>query len=256
MAERTGERTRILEYPFEYFDVQIQFAKKWTHITGDDLSKVLLEKTALYRRIIGKKAGEALDVNWVLVCQNITAEPHRASAIIYNYYSRLPESRYTVHPHEFNSFEFDYYPERSTVKVHYNPTIRGERSNLGREFLQDRVADLKRMFEHIHQMHPDAARVIGGSWLYNLDAYKRIFPPTYTQNMVQLVPPQLSLTGNSVWGQFVDSQGAGKRDICQKFLLKVEEAITTEDLVNAFPYPTWQPTDDIQNFYTHLGIES
>jgi hypothetical protein len=36
------------------------------------------------------------------------------------------------------------------------------------------------MFAHIRQHVPQATAVRGNSWLYNLEAYRRLYPPAYT----------------------------------------------------------------------------
>jgi hypothetical protein len=36
------------------------------------------------------------------------------------------------------------------------------------------------MFAHIAEHEPQATTVCGASWLYNCEAYRRLFPPSYT----------------------------------------------------------------------------
>lgn len=264
MVEHSKERyPRFLEFPLEYFDVQVQFAKKWSELTDEPLSEALLRSTALYRRVVDKWAGKdrPLSLDWVDLCQKIEGNPQMATYLVYALYTRLPSSRYLPPDYpendmkHFGSFSFDYHPDERRVKVHFINLIRGARSGLGLEHLKTRREDLKKMFTFIHDNHEDAREVVGGSWLYNLDAYNRIFSPTYTKEMYRLYPPKLGYVGNAVWGQFVDSMGGPNRKLCEEFFSNVEKAETVGDLIDAFPYPTLQPHDNIQNFYEFLGIE-
>ena len=54
-----------------------------------------------------------------------------------------------------------------------------------------RKSELLEMFRHIQANHPDVETVRGGSWLYNIPAYLRLFPPNYvkTANQWAMKPP-------------------------------------------------------------------
>lgn len=92
------------------------------------------------------------------------------------------------------------------------------KSPLSEERQQARLYDLKLMFESISKHHPDAKVVHGGSWLYNLKSYQRLFPEIFTTNMkVEEIPfPKTS----GIWGQFLNSEGE-VITLAQLFALKV-----------------------------------
>ena len=115
------------------------------------------------------------------------------------------------------------------------------------------------MFEYIHETYPEAEEVVGGSWLYNLPAYRDSYPKGFTEKMYRLVPPgidfmsentipNLSFRGDSVWGQFVDRRGHVRQNDYDLFVKKVESAQNVKQLVDAFPNQTLQPKAPIEVF--------
>lgn len=264
--ERRGNND--LEYPYEYFDAQVQFAKKWSELMGVSFAEALRTKTAIDRRLTEGERNVVLPE----LMKGVESNPEAASKLIYDRYLSQPQSKYkppTNHLEDgvhFGFFAFDYYPQnirndgKNTVKVHFINSSRGEKSGLAADFLPQRKADLKRMFDFIKERHPEAQEVIGGSWLYNLPAYRDSFPPEFTQNMKRLVPlelgfqfpnavPDMALTGNSVWGQFVDRRGWVRGDSYSRFINNVNVAKTPKELVDAFPERTFQPKAPIALFH-------
>lgn len=281
-AEYTVPKERSLQYPYEYFHSQVSFAVAWAHLSGESLEQTLLEKTALYVKLTDAKlkTPDDLDPRWqefVSIIQNEDSADTITSSYFFLYQNQ-PQSEYQdpISPENdgkhFGFFGFDYYPHnamnegKNTIKVHFfNPVPRGDKSGLHAEFSADRQKDLKRMFEFIKQQHPEAEEVVGGSWLYNLPSYRLSFPTAFTENMYRLVPPgfdymafpsrgNLTFSGDSVWGQFLNRNGGVRAETYATFLENVHSAETIEDLLNAFPNFTWQPRAPIDVFYKEFQI--
>jgi len=68
------------------------------------------------------------------------------------------------------------------------------------------------MTRRIAERHPGAQVIAGKSWLYNIEAYRRLFPPGYSA-IRTLAPGPLHLTGTSSWGQMIDSREAIRPDV-------------------------------------------
>jgi hypothetical protein len=75
--------------------------------------------------------------------------------------------------------------------------------------LLERRAELRALTTDLRQRHPDARQVRGRSWLYNLDAYKRLFPAEYVAS-IRRPTSAVNLTGSSTWGQVLDYRGRVK----------------------------------------------
>jgi hypothetical protein len=70
-------------------------------------------------------------------------------------------------------------PHADTVRLHFrNPTANGP-APLSAAQSQQRRAELAALFAHAKATAPESAVVRGVSWLYNLNAYRRLFPPAY-----------------------------------------------------------------------------
>ncbi len=85
------------------------------------------------------------------------------------------------------------------------------RTKIGR-----RQQDLAALVGFIDAHHPAAERIVGMSWLYHLDAYRRLFPPEYGASAVPLARARLS--GMSSWGQFLTHDEAIKPALRDAFL--------------------------------------
>ena len=118
------------------------------------------------------------------------------------------------------------------ARLHFRPADPLGRP-LSRERAEIRRAELGEMFRHLRDEHPALHTVVGGSWLYNIDAYRRLFPPEYLAT---------AKTGDAEyqflaqWGQFLDCHGHLKAPVAQAFLYRLARATTDEDLPRCFPY--------------------
>ena len=70
--------------------------------------------------------------------------------------------------------------------------------------MDDRIGELTKMFTVIKQQHPDIKKVQGGSWLYNYENYRNLFPSEFTNEMQAREKPQTQYM--VIWGQFINSE--------------------------------------------------
>lgn len=102
------------------------------------------------------------------------------------------------------------------------------------------------MFGAIRAGYPGAREVRGSSWLYNISAYRRLFPEAYGASTFE--PAQARLNGTSSWGQVLDHKGGVKPDLSQAVL----ENIRTIDVASpwrAFPLRVLGAEASIEHFY-------
>ena len=85
--------------------------------------------------------------------------------------------------------------------------------------------------------HPDAAWLRGRSWLYSIEAYRRIFPDVF---IAGLEPREPDLQFLACWGQLLDGAWRTRTDVASVLLHGVELASTTDELEAAFPYAMQQ----------------
>ncbi len=68
--------------------------------------------------------------------------------------------------------------DRDVIKIHFKNRDTSAAGSLSKERQQVRLYELKLMFASISKYQPEAKVVHGGSWLYNLESYQRLFPET------------------------------------------------------------------------------
>jgi hypothetical protein len=133
------------------------------------------------------------------------------------------------------------------VRIHFsNRDSADGRGPLARAKADRRISELREMFGHIHARHPDAKTVRGGSWLYNLEAYRRLFPPEYAASTFE--PEQVRLDGTSSWGQLLDFRGLVKPAVRQALL----DNVASVDIAapwTAFPMRALGAEGEIERFY-------
>ena len=91
----------------------------------------------------------------------------------------------------------------------------------------------------------------GGSWLYNIDAYRRLFPPEY---LATAKPVGYELEFWALWSQFL--RGGFRPDIeaITRFKTAIAIADSLEECERCFTYEVLRPECDIQHFYRHFKI--
>lgn len=275
-AERESSEETLpseeLAFPYLYFQVQVAFALRMAKVKEISLSEAFESWTGLKARLVEDKNDVSQVHEWEQLLTELVSmsEPQMVDRV-FELFKTRPKSKYTPPEYpendgkHFGHFSFDYYHEKKTIKVHYIVRDRRKGSGLKLKDLELRRAELKEMFVYIQNKYPDAEEVIGGSWIYNLEGYRRIYPPEYTKNMRRLVPfdypeegpyfaPTMTFTGNSVWGQFVDNEGKADLDRVLQFNKHLKDAADYLELVDSFPMMTLQPRCHISEFYSFLGI--
>jgi len=114
-----------------------------------------------------------------------------------------------------------------------------------------RTAELRALFAHVRQHKSDVTRVRGVSWLYNLDAYRRLFPPEYGA-AVKLPAFPLHLNGSSTWGQVLDWRQTVKPSVREALLSRLGE-MTVEAPWKVFPLPALVASCHVDRFYEWFG---
>lgn len=107
------------------------------------------------------------------------------------------------------------------------------------------------MFAHIRQHEPQATTVRGNSWLYNLHAYRRLFPPAYTAVLPESEEGEYQFLAR--WGQLFDRAWDARQPEGERFLQALEQLTSLDDLRHCFPYQIRQPRAAIAHFYAFYG---
>lgn len=232
--------------PPEHFALQLAFARRVAAVTAMPLADALLQYTICYsatglRRASGPNP-EAPEWQAFLAGFADAADPVAFTYAVYLANIR-PQAERT------SCFSYRYEEETRTVQMQF--ANKDPLGSLKRERIAARHAELQAMMTEIAQEHPDAERVVGHSWLYNLEAYRRLFPPAFVATPV---PGPGEYDVLSSWGPFLDYRGQLKQDMATAFLDRIAAATTLDELLDAFPYRILSVKCGIEAFYTHYGV--
>jgi len=110
------------------------------------------------------------------------------------------------------------------------------------------------MFTYVKHTHAEAHAVRGGSWLYHLEAYRRLFPPVYGESRI-VQEGTAHFQGTSSWGQFLDHREGVKPALCAQFLANLTK-LDMHRLWEVFPLPTYSAQAPIQAFYDLYHVDA
>jgi hypothetical protein len=237
-------RDRVI-YTKAFFDLQLQFAHKVTALSGLPLARVLLEYTNLYIRFGLGHGFDPAHPTW----QEYLAGLQDAKDIrewTYSFYARRPDAM--AAPAVVATVGCFSYSRLSgeRIRLHFQNAETDGHAPLGIERVGQRVAELAALFEHVQRTVRQPPRVIGVSWLYNLDAYRRLFPISYlatarvAARRFQHMP---------LWGQFLDRHGAIKESMAQQFRERLEHQSSLDHLDQCFPFQALSVDASAQDFY-------
>ena len=237
-------------YAKPFFDLQLRFAEKVTAVSGLPLSRVLLEYTNLYVRFGLGRAFDPEHPAWRAYLAGV-ARGDDLRAWTYAFYLTKPGPMMT--PPVKASFGCFAYArlDDTRIRLHFQDAETDGHSPLARERIGQRMADLAALFAHVKREGHPALRVVGASWLYNIAAYRRLFPRSYLDtahvkaHRFQHMP---------LWGQFLDRHGALKDTTTRPFLPRLEPEESIERMAECFPFQALSVEAPVSEFYDFYGV--
>jgi hypothetical protein len=150
----------------------------------------------------------------------------------------------------FGCFSYARVP-RDRIRIHFQNTDTAGHSSLGMACVGQRRADLTALFRHVQRTLPAHVQVVGVSWLYNLEAYRRLFPASYIATARVICPRFRSMP---LWGQFLDRHGELKEQMTRPFLARLEQQTCVARLHECFPFQVLTVEAPVQEFYDCYGL--
>lgn len=237
-------------YSKEFFDLQFTFAEKVRDLSGMPLESVLLDYTNFYVRFgLGRKF-EPEHQTWQTYLAGLRdAEDVREWT--YRFYLKDPEA--TTAPHLAATFGCFSYAlgNADHIRLHFRNAETEDVSPLSRARIEQRRAELRALFAHVKETAGESIRVAGVSWLYNLDAYRRLFPPMYGLS-ARIVRGRFR--SMPLWGQFVDYRGRVRESVARRFLQSLAQHSSLADLDDCFPLQALTVEAAVENFYDFYDV--
>jgi hypothetical protein len=237
-------------YAKAFFDLQLQFAHKVTALYGLPFTRALLEYTNLYVRFgLGRDFDPSHPV-WREYLAGLQ-DTNDSREWTYRFYLTRPDAM--AGPTVVATFGCFSYARLSgdRIRLHFQNAETDGHSPLGIERLGQRLSDLAAVFEHVKRALPRSLQVVGASWLYNLDAYRRLFPVSYlaTAHVIDHRFQHMPL-----WGQFLDRYGEIKKGMMRQFLERLERQSSLDSLAQCFPFQVLSVEASVTEFYDFYRI--
>jgi hypothetical protein len=233
-------------YPPDFLRIQVMFARKLSDLSRQPLAESLLRNTALYRIMGLDWSLDPRDVVW----QRFIAELESSFDSAYRFYAKryaqgfIPDYD-TSRPH-WGCFSYEYLTETRAVRLHFTDLDRTGYGPLSSQRMPARLVEVRAMFLHIRDAHPDAEQVKGGSWLYNRVEYRRLFPPEFGQSAR---PDRPHLIARGLWGQFLRHGNRMNEELATQFLGTLAILRDDAEYATCFPYQNLLTAAPVGAFY-------
>ena len=237
-------------YARAFFDLQLHFAESVSAISRQPLADTLLDYTNFYIRFALGRGFDPGHPGWRDYVAGLRDAHDRAEWTYRFYVSRSHAKAGPDVAAAFGCFSYAALgPDR--VRLHFENIETGDNSPLAAEHRGERLEDLTALFAHLKRTTQQAPRIVGASWLYNLHAYRCLFPKPYlaTAHVVRGRFRHMPL-----WGQFLDRRGEVKEQVAREFLERLRRLSSLEGLDQCFPLSLLGLEASAAEFYTFYGV--
>jgi hypothetical protein len=217
-------------YAREFFDLQLLFARRVGELLGIPLERAVLDYTNIYIRFAIGRGFDAGHPVWRAYTDGLNAAPD-AGEWTYRFYLARPPSEPPGVVATFGCFAYARQPA-GRIRLHFENREAGAGSPLALSRADARRDELRHLFAHVKRTQPDAQTVAGVSWLYNLPAYRRLFPETYLAS-ARVVADRFR--NMPLWGQFLDRHGAVKPAAAATLRERLARQSSRDALLQCFP---------------------
>jgi len=232
----------------DYFALQLKFAEHYATAADVPFDMAIAHCTNLRRRLNLWGPVGATRWNGFLAQVSCSANDHSAAlSMCIELYETRPSLEVG---RSFGCFSYDPPDAAGALRIHFIPPEVTRTSPLASASTDARVDELRALFSHVRRTERTVASVRGVSWLYNLDAYKRLFPPSYAAS-VQAPWFPLHLNGSSTWGQVLNWRQEVKPAVRDIVLARLP-AMKIQAPWEIFPHQALVATCEVDAFYELL----
>ena len=234
----------------DFFDLQFALAERVRELSGIPLEAALFERTNLYVRLGFGRDFDFDHEGWQSYLTGLRGAAD-SREWTYRFYRRDPEAKTApAVAATFGCFSYAV-PDGHHVRLHFRDTEADEVSPLGAARINQRRSELSALFAHLKPGLDQAIPVVGASWLYNLEAYRRLFPPVYTSTAS---PIRGAFRSMALWGQFINRRGEVRTPVAVPFLKALAEASDLADVGECFPLQALTARASLREFYDFYEV--
>jgi hypothetical protein len=239
-------------YSKPFFELQLVFAQKIADLSQQPLDQALLRYTAFYRMLGLGWSMDPTNPIWQAYIQGLKQTSEKVDFTHQFYLQRYPMIPRFADEEHWGCFAYEYKPEKRAIHFHFSDEDTSIYGPLSHHRIDVRKSELRMMFQQIKQRHPDAALVWGGSWLYNWESYRRLFPQVFGASAKKDNMP--GLVGRNIWNQFLRRRWGVHQESMSWFLQRVSQLERVEDYPQCFPYSNLRTEALIHLFYEFYAI--
>jgi hypothetical protein len=166
---------------------------------------------------------------------------------------------YLARPHDvappglvatFGCFSYAWLSE-DRIRLHFENAEADGLSPLRMERRDRRLSELAALFADVRRRGRTSVRVVGASWLYNIGAYRRLFPESY---LATAHIGERRFRHMPLWGQFVNRHGEVREDVARQFHDRLGQQSTLEHVEQSFPFQVLRLEAPAVEFYDFFGV--
>jgi len=255
VADALDARGARAEAYRDYVGLQLRFAEALADRGDLSLGEALRRFTSLHRRLgLGNVWLDPPGPQWTGFAEGLEQAPDAQARLAWTMaaLAAAPDEQPQPNQTRFGCFSYEP-PKNGVVRIHFtNRDSEGGVGPLAQSKVAIRRSELSRMFDHVRRLEPEAKTVAGASWLYHVQAYRRLYPADYTASATPA--GEMHLTGNSSWGQYLAHSGAVRDDLRQPFLARMAD-LDTKALWHVFPLRPLRVIAPLRAFYDHFGLD-
>lgn len=237
-------------FSVEFFDLQLCFAKRVAELSEVSFAEAVGSHTNIYVRL---GMGQRLDLNnsdW----QDYLAELATVS--------EKAEWTHAVHARRLNipagptltsavgCFSYALIGP-SHARLHFHASDCTSESPLSIGNLHLRQRELASLLSNLRSWSSESMQIVGASWLYNLQSYRRLFPGRYLASLQPVAHPYQRMP---LWGQFLTRDRRVRPEAKARFLERITQASSLSELDLCFPFSVLTTTSPAKGFYEHIGL--
>jgi len=239
-----------------YFELQLRLAGRMAELSGAPLGDCVATYTNIHRRFglgsieAGTAAAWQAYIAGLEACDGVLAQ----AALTQQTFLVMPEEGAWPPPRKtFGCFGCDPPNEAGAVQIHFNNLDTDEAGGpLVHSKIPRRQAELAALVTAIGKAWPEATAIKGRSWLYNLEAYRRLFPADYAAS-AEPAAERISLHGNSSWGQVIDSRERVRPPVRDAIVSRLPK-LDPETPWRVFPLPVLRTFAPLASFRALYGL--
>jgi hypothetical protein len=234
----------------KFYALNLDFARKVQQVSGIPFEQALLGYTNLYvrycsdyeldpgkptwRKFTGGLKNNSQDLEWAyqFALQQETHSPAEAEKDL------------------FGCFSYSLWDE-NRIRLHFHNHDHPGTHPLSPARRQARLDELHALFGAIYALGYSRASVVGGSWLYNIEAYRRLFPAIF---LASARPGQSDYPYMTLWGQFLERDGQVRAEPARQFASHFQAASSLDEALDSFPLKVLYLEAPVQVFYDHYRI--